>query len=110
MEIRCKKGDCSYNTGTSCKAPSVKIENDTAACETYNPDAAKDNPVIKDGNLFSVSQTLPSRNTNNVPLKCKAKRCLFNKSEKCVANGITVIDSESSANHEDASCGTFIKN
>ena len=109
MEIRCKKGNCEHNTGSSCKAKAIKIQNGTAACETFYPDAEKKNIVIKNGNIFEAAKDMAPKNTNNVPLKCAAKKCLYNRKEKCIANGITVIDSESSSCEPDAACATFVE-
>ena len=109
MEIRCKKGDCEHNTGCSCKARAVQIDNGTAACHTYHKDAVKENIIIENGNIFEVSQDMAEKNTNNVPLECAAHKCLYNHGKKCIANGITVIDSESSSSKQDASCATFVE-
>ena len=109
MEIRCKKGDCEYNTGCSCKAKSVHIERGTAACETYNKDLERENIIIENGNIFEVSKDMAAKNTNNVPLECAARKCLYNRDEKCIANGITIIDGESSSSDQDAACATFVE-
>ena len=109
MEIRCKKGDCEHNTGSSCKARAIKIENGTAACETYTHDTDKENIVIKNGNIFEAAKNIAPKNTNNVPLKCAAKKCLYNREERCIANGILVIDNQSSTCEADAACATFVE-
>ncbi|MCL2570152.1 MAG: DUF1540 domain-containing protein [Firmicutes bacterium] len=103
MEIRCKKTDCAYNTGASCSAESIMVGG-YADCETYSPDELKKSLIIKNGNLFEISEELVAKNTRNVPLSCRAKHCLFNRQSKCYANGITVIDDE-----DDAGCATFIE-
>ena len=108
MEIRCKKGDCEHNTGCSCDAKNIHIDCDNAACDTYTKDEVKENIIIENGNIFDVANDMAAKNTNNVPLKCDAKNCLYNHSEKCVANGITVIDNESSNCNADAACATFV--
>jgi len=100
MEIRCRKCDCTHNTGSSCRARSVKICKDTAECKTFEKDAAKENIIVKNGNLFTASKDLSKKNTLNVPLKCSATECLFNKRENCIANGILVEENK-------ACCATF---
>jgi|GEM_PF-427504 len=109
MEIRCKKGDCKYNTGSSCSAKNLNIDRDTAACATYDKDEVKENIIIRNGNIFDVADKMAAKNTNNVPLGCQATQCLYNKNEECIANGITIIDGESSSSDQDASCATFVE-
>lgn len=109
MEIRCKKGDCTHNTGCSCRAKNIDIEKNTAACGSYVKDDLKENLIIRNGNLFDVADELVPGNTNNIPLDCHQRGCLYNKKEKCCANGITVIDGETPDGKEDAECATFIE-
>ena len=100
MEIRCRKCNCTHNTGSSCRAKAIKICKSTAECETFEPDSAKENIIIKNGNLFNAAKDLSKKNTRNVPLKCSATNCLFNKKENCIANGILVEENS-------ACCATF---
>jgi len=100
MEIRCRKCNCTHNTGSSCRAKAVKICKDTAECVTFNRDAAKQEVIVRNGNLFNATKDLSKRNTRNVPLTCSATNCLFNKRENCIANGILVTE-------DGASCATF---
>ena len=109
MEIRCKKGNCEFNTGCSCKAKKVDISNGTAACTTYTKDPNKNNIVIENGNLFDAAKGMPAKNTLNVPLQCAAIRCIYNKTEKCIANGILVIDDQTSSCDAEAACATFVE-
>jgi len=64
--------------------------------------------MIENGNIFEVAEELVSKNIKDVPLACLARNCLYNKTGKCCANGITVIDSET-AEYEEAECATFIQ-
>ena len=107
MEIRCKKGDCSHNTGCSCSAKTVEIGR-AVNCHSYHKDEIKKNIMIENGNIFEVAEELVPRNLRNVPLACRMKSCLYNNSELCCANGITVIDGET-AGAEDAECATYIQ-
>ena len=92
MEIRCRKCDCSHNTGASCSAKSIDVDKQHG-CGTYIKNELKQNLIIENGNLFEVSEELVAKNMKNVPLSCCAKTCLFNKNGKeCTAHGITVID------------------
>ena len=104
MEIRCRKGDCTYNSGCSCTAKTISISKG-ADCESYQPDELKQSLMIQNGNLFEVSEELVARNLRNVPLECRARMCLYNRNNnECWANGISVIDDE-----VDAPCATFIE-
>jgi hypothetical protein len=67
---------------------------------TFEPDALKQEIIVKNGNLFEASKDLSKKNTRNVPLTCSATNCLFNKRENCIANGILVTDNS-------AECATF---
>jgi len=110
MEIRCRKCDCSYNTGASCEAKGIQVGRGHD-CETYLKNELKQNLIIENGNLFEVAEELVSKNMKNVPLACDAKSCIFNKSGKeCTANGITVIDGDDESQKgcsEKAECATF---
>ena len=109
MEIRCKKGDCKHNTGCSCRAKGVEITRGTVSCNSYVKDDLKENLIIRNGNIFDIVDELVPANTHNVPLQCRQRNCLYNKSEKCCANGITVIEGETPDGEEDAECATFIE-
>ena len=103
MEIRCRKGDCSYNTSCSCHAPQVAVGRE-GDCETYDPDPFKESLVIANGNLFEISDELITKSLRDVPLSCTASNCLYNRSKKCFAHGISIIDDK-----DDAECATFIE-
>ena len=103
MEIRCKKGNCKHNQNCACHAQQVEINLDVA-CSSYRNDSAKQNISIEDGNLFNVAKDLPKQNIKNVALECRVKNCLYNRNEKCHANGITVSDAT-----READCVTYIK-
>lgn len=90
MEIRCKKNDCRHNTGCSCAAHKVEIDRGIA-CNSYERDPLKKNLIRDCGNIFAVAEDKINANVKNVPLACRAKACLHNNSEKCHANGISVI-------------------
>lgn len=91
MEIRCRKGDCAYNTGCSCSAKCVEVDK-AADCKTYHRDELKKSLIIENGNLFEISEELVAKNLRNVPLTCRATNCLYNRGRLCHANGISIID------------------
>ena len=72
-------------------------------CESYHRDELKNSLIIENGNLFEISEELVAKNMRNVPLACSARVCIYNKDEKCYANGISVIDDEN-----EAVCATYI--
>jgi hypothetical protein len=47
---------------------------------------------------------MAKQHLKSVPLGCKAKECIYNKEEKCRANGISIVDSEHCAD-----CATYCK-
>jgi len=73
-------------------------------CMTYQKDELKESLIIENGNLFEISSELVAKNLRNVPLKCRASNCLYNRSKECHANGIFIIDDENLAE-----CATFIE-
>lgn len=103
MEIRCRKGDCTHNTGCSCMAKEIMVTRQ-GNCMTYQKDELKESLIIENGNLFEISSELVAKNLRNVPLKCRASNCLYNRSKECHANGIFIIDDENLAE-----CATFIE-
>ena len=117
MEIRCRKCDCVHNTGSSCRAKTVNIADDTAECDTFLKDSGKHGATVRKGKLFESAKHLKPTNTRSVPLVCRATNCLFNRRENCVANGICVVDDTSislgkkpaTRDNCGASCATFIE-
>lgn len=105
MNIRCRKVDCIYNKSATCHAEDVTVFR-CAACGTYKEDRdkkkmLKDNPAI-----FELAEELTPTIPNNIPLSCRAGICLFNRSGRCTANGIAVIDNDERGR---ADCATFIE-
>lgn len=103
MEILCRKTDCTYNTGCSCKANGIDVDR-AFRCATFTKDDLKEALIIENGNLFEVSEELVPKNIRNVPLGCRARNCLYNREEKCYANGISIIDDS-----DEAECATYIE-
>ena len=104
MEIRCRKCDCSYNTGASCAAAEIEVDKGFH-CKTYLKNNLKSDLIIENGNLFEISESLVAKNVKNVPLKCSAKTCLYNKSGcECTANGITIIDGDQVVDTKNNTC------
>lgn len=97
MNIRCRKINCKFNHAATCHAKEVKVCRG-ANCDTYQKDPDKTNVEL----ATELAPTMP----NNVPLRCTAAACLFNRDCRCAANGIAVVDNEES---NQADCATFIE-
>jgi len=102
MEIRCKKEDCKHNTGCSCRAGSIEIDR-THHCNSYVINQLKEDLMQENPTIFEVPEDKVLNHLKNVPLECRAKNCIYNKSELCQADGITVIDDD----NDHADCATF---
>ncbi len=99
-ELRCGLKDCNFNKGYECKAARISVS-DCADCVTYEPDGSKsknDNIMYEAGmdNSFSGGHSPAT-------VKCEAKKCLFNRAEHCVANGISVVSEDAGAR-----CASYI--
>ena len=105
MEIRCKKEDCKFNTGCSCKAGMLEVDN-KHHCATYSNDPLKEELIKEEGSIFEVADKIAPNHLLNVPLECAAKNCLYNKSSQCHADGISVIDVDEDSG-DVADCATF---
>ena len=97
-DLKCGLRACKHNRGYCCCADSIDVACNTD-CATYEPDESKL------ASSFEAAQDFPKADYSvDTEVKCEAE-CLFNKSGKCVANGITVSSDPQSA----ASCLTFVK-
>ena len=105
MDLKCKKLDCKFNNKYSCMAKDMKV-NKSLNCITY---AKSDN--LDEGQMQDVPKTMftkipkyhPYRHIKSLNVHCDAN-CLFNKSHKCMSNGITVANE-----NKCAKCYTFAK-
>lgn len=70
----------------------------SANCETYQKD--DDKVALEFAN--ELAPTMP----NNVPLRCTAANCLYNRDCHCGANGIAVVDND---RKNQADCATYIE-
>jgi hypothetical protein len=105
MEIRCRKLDCTYNNGCSCRADKVDVFR-CAVCGTYKSSPRKREQLKDSPNIFELAEELVPSKTLDVPLTCSAGLCLFNRSGYCRANGISVIDNP---DRNRADCATYIE-
>ena len=91
IDLKCKCGKCEFNENCNCKANAIQITS-SSRCATYTPSA--DNSKADE-----IAQPLVRQ---SVEILCDAK-CLFNKSGKCLANGISILREDNSAE-----CGTYL--
>ena len=79
-DLKCKRKGCKYNKNCNCTAKNVEVKKDTS-CKTYDPTEKSE---------FSEDEKIgqpPIR--KDITVDCHAD-CLFNQSNVCSANGITV--------------------
>lgn len=96
-DLKCGKKNCTYNKGYCCCAKKIEISGKTD-CMTYSPDLNKKS-MFEAGSDFE-----PASYSVDTKVGCSAD-CLFQKDNRCVANGITVMSGE----HKDAACLTYVK-
>ncbi|MCX4312683.1 MAG: DUF1540 domain-containing protein [Clostridia bacterium] len=97
-DLKCGQKNCKYNHGYCCCARNVSVSSGTA-CTTYEP---ADNELNL--NTESAAEFSKPDFSVDTAVKCDAP-CLFNRAQKCIANGITVSTDDSGC----AECLTFIK-
>ena len=100
-ELRCGRRDCNFNRGYECRAQSISVD-EAADCNTYDPDGRpvkNDNVMYEAGMDNYFADKLP-----HTSVDCMAHKCLFNRSEKCIANGISVVSEA-----KEAKCSSYIK-
>lgn len=105
MDLRCTKTDCEHNHKFACMAKNIDVAKNTE-CKTYKKDNAKETKDLQDisRDMFEIAPDVAHyKHNDKMCVDCSAK-CVFNKSGKCNANGITVLEEK-----DNASCGTFIK-
>ena len=99
-ELRCGRRDCNYNRGYECRAKSIDVD-EAADCNTYDQGGK---PVKNDNIMYEAGMdNYFADKSARTDVDCKAKRCLFNRACKCVANGISVISEA-----DEAKCASYI--
>lgn len=97
-DLKCGQKNCKYNHGYCCCAKDIAVSSGTC-CTTYQK-----TDVRADVKTESAAEFCKPDLSVDTAVSCNAP-CLFNRSTKCIANGITV----STANDGSAECLTFIK-
>lgn len=96
-DLKCGLKNCRYNKGYSCCSHEISVDEGTD-CRTYSPDPEKRTNMFEAGEDFT-----PVNYSVDTDVRCTAD-CVFQKQEKCVANGITVMSESNQA----AVCLTFM--
>ncbi|MCL2598297.1 MAG: DUF1540 domain-containing protein [Firmicutes bacterium] len=99
-DLKCGLRDCQFNKGYCCVSKKIGVDNSTD-CTTYKPNEDKRRQMFEGGEDF-----VPANYSVDTAVECTAHDCIFNKSTKCIANGITVM---SSTSDKAAMCMTYIK-
>ena len=98
-DLKCGQKNCKYNHGYCCCAKDIAVSGGTR-CTTYEQSEGSNSDV----NTEAAADFAKPDFTVDTAVACNAP-CLFNRSSKCIANGITV----STADDGCAECLTFIK-
>lgn len=97
-DLKCALRDCRFNKGYCCVSKKIGIDQNTD-CTSYAPSEEKRKAIFEGAEDFA-----PANYSVDTAIDCSAD-CLFNKSSKCVANGITVMGGQ----EDKAMCMSFIK-
>lgn len=97
-DLKCGLTDCRHNKGYSCVSREICVDHDTD-CKTFSK-----NPKPRDVMFEAAGEFTKPNYSVDTRVSCSAD-CVFNKSDICVANGITVMSDRDSG----ASCLTFMK-
>lgn len=97
-DLKCGLKDCRFNKGYCCCAECICVDEKTD-CTSYEQDETK-----VDNTFEAAEDFAPADFSVDTRVACTA-RCLFNKDNRCIANGITVM----SDTNDEAVCLTFVK-
>ena len=95
-DLKCGKKSCKFNKGYCCCARKIEVAKSTD-CLTFTP-TEKNKSMFEAGSDFVKADY-----SVDTAVGCNAN-CIFQKENRCVANGITVMGENNAAN-----CLTFIK-
>jgi len=96
-DLKCALRECRYNQSYSCMAHEITVTNH-ANCESYTPTDKTPNSKLFE---FGADVSRPKFSVDTC-VNCTA-HCLFQKNDKCVAVGITVL-----GDGNEADCATYI--
>lgn len=96
-DLKCALKICTYNKGYCCCAKDISVDS-AAFCRSYTIDEDKTNDVLFE---IGLDETKPNYSVDT-KVACTAP-CIFQKGERCVAVGITVL-----AKDKLAECASFV--
>jgi hypothetical protein len=104
-DLKCALKECRYNQGFSCVADKISVD-ESAHCKSYKVSGEK-----LANTMFEIgSDSMKPNYSVNTDVHCSAGGCLFNRNEKCRANGITVLgDSNFQTREKRADCASYVK-
>lgn len=94
MDIRCRKTLCKYNDRHTCKARDILISKQDV-CKSYEEKTGKPIPDISRKMFKRTPDFAPQRDTKKMKIACN-NNCVLNHNGRCIANGITINDINSS--------------
>lgn len=97
-DLKCGLKNCVHNQGYSCCSKKIGIDEHTD-CLSYEASSQSESLLFEAGT--DIGKTNYSVDT---AVECNAK-CLYNKNNRCCANGITVMNDSNNG----ATCLTFIR-
>ena len=95
IDLKCKLTNCEYNKNSNCIAKEISVDKKTE-CKSFNP--------VKGKSEKKDELPMPLVN-HSVDVYCCAD-CILKKNNKCIANGITVLDELGKKSQAD--CSTFM--
>lgn len=97
-DLKCGLTNCKYNKGYCCCSKEIEV-NQYTDCTTFIMDNSKNSTLFESGTDFT-----PANYSVDTKVECTAK-CIFNKDNRCISNGITVMGQTAN----EALCLTYIK-
>lgn len=99
MDLKCKKLDCVFNNKYNCEARGITIKHNLN-CGTFqkNHRLTEEQQQDVSKTMFEVAPEFHAfRHNQNVNIKCRANRCVFNEDGNCISNGITLQQTDKKA-------------
>ena len=97
MNISCRKTKCKYNNNYVCTSKNIFIQKNLN-CAYYQPTKKSDLQDVSKTMFELAPEIAPYKHNKKTNIMCEA-RCIFNKHNKCVCNGI-LINGESNKEND----------
>lgn len=101
--LSCTARTCLYNKNEYCSKGDILVDGDAAV--TQDETCCRSFAMRSEGarNTFQSQ-----KGYEKIDVDCKARKCMFNKDEKCDADKITITGA-SACNYDETRCGSFDK-